>query len=138
MRAVADSVLEDYVDRWNAASARRRVTLHADLGLDHWLLDSDGEVYALIDWSDACIAPPEQQLATLLWHIPDLAQAVADRCAASTGAAVDGHLVVAEAYASVLCDLAELLDEGDPEDENDIEWYVRLLEGWATRGSGLV
>jgi aminoglycoside phosphotransferase (APT) family kinase protein len=133
--AVAESVLADYPDRWDAAVSRRMATLHADLGLDHWLLDGYGQVYALIDWSDACVAPPEHQLATLRWHIPELAGAAAAGYAARTRAEIDAELVVADAYACALSDLAELLDEGDPDDEADIAWYVQLLERWAQQGT---
>lgn len=132
--AVADRVFDGYVTRWESAVERRMSVLHGDLGLDHWLIDRAGAVYALIDWSDACIAPPEHQLSTLMWHIPDLAGEVTELYAAATGDEPDRELIFADGYLNALGDLSELVEEG--EDEEDIDRCVRFVTSWSERGPG--
>ena len=132
VRAVAERVLGDFTDRWARAAARHLAVAHADLGLDHWLVDRAGGVYALIDWSDACIAPPEQQLSTLMWDLPDLAGEAVAAYRERTGIQLDPQLVFAAGYLNALGDVHELLDEGD--DDEGIERCLMFLETWADRG----
>ncbi len=136
VRSAAESAMATCSDRWRTATARRMAVLHADLGLDHLLLDAQGDVYALIDWSDACIAPPEHQLSTLMWHIPELVRDVTAGYAATTGERPDIELIFADGYLNALADLGELLEEGTPEDDEGIERCVRFLDGWSERGTG--
>ena len=131
VRPAAEAALASYETLWQAATSRKMATLHADFGLDHWLLDERGEIYALIDWSDACVGPPEHQLSTLMWDIPALVAPAAARYGASTGSEVDLRLVVADGYLNALGDLAELLGDAERADDEDIARCVRFLETWA-------
>jgi len=130
-RPAAEAALASYETLWEEAASRKMATLHADFGLDHWLLDQRGEIHALIDWSDACVAPPEHQLSTLMWDIPTLVAPAAARYAESAGSEVDLRLVVADGYLNALGDLAELLEEEVPADDEDVARCVRFLETWA-------
>jgi hypothetical protein len=56
---LASQVLEEYGERYQRAATSRSVTMHGDLGLSHWLIDEHDHPYAVIDWSDACLAPVE-------------------------------------------------------------------------------
>jgi aminoglycoside phosphotransferase (APT) family kinase protein len=119
------------VDRlWRDAIPRGFTAMHADLGLDHWIVDDGGRVYALIDWSDSCIAPPELQLSTTMWHLREQVTEVVARYTAATGRHVDRDLVFACGYLNALSDLGELLDD-DEADEDDIEWCVSFLNDWS-------
>ena len=131
VRAAGEWALSVVPERWARAAARRMATLHADFGLDHWLVDEGGDVYALIDWSDACVAPPEHQVSTLMWDIPELVEAVADRYVGRTGHRIDRDLVVADGILNALGDLGELLAEGEPEGGEDVQRCRRFLETWA-------
>jgi aminoglycoside phosphotransferase (APT) family kinase protein len=64
---LARQVLEEYDERCQRAARSRSVTMHGDLGLSHWLIDEHNRPYAVIDWSDACLAPVEHELANLYW-----------------------------------------------------------------------
>lgn len=129
MRSSAGAVAEALPDRWQAATARPLATLHADLGLDHWLVESGQHPYALIDWSDSCVGPPELQLSTLMWHVPELAASVAHRYVQRTGRVIDGELIFGCGFAGALSDLGELLGADEP-DEVDVEWTVECLRRW--------
>ena len=130
--AAVQNAMATRAERWPAAVARRCVVLHADLGLDHWLVDDTGRVVALIDWSDAVVGPPETQLRTLLWDEPALARDVIGRYEDATGIAVDRELVVADGLIQAYTDLAELTAEGDDDTER-CHWF---LEHWSEVGIG--
>lgn len=136
MSSVFGWVVEALPRLWSAAMARPVATLHADLGLDHWLVDDDSTPYALIDWSDSCIGPPELQLAALMWHVPELTANVARRYAQHASRVIDGDLVLSCGYVNALTDLGELLgdDDDDGRDEGDeagIEWCLEFLHRWS-------
>jgi len=114
---------------WTAAMTRPLATLHADLGLDHWLVDDDRPSYALIDWSDCCTGPQELQLSTLMWNVPELASNVARRYAQRTSRVIDGDLIFSCGYANALSDLGELLRENS--DEQDTAWSLEFLHRWS-------
>ena len=128
-RAAAEAAIATYAERWEAAGASRQATLHADLGLDHWLIDVDGRVYALIDWSDACVAPPEHQLSTLMWDLPPLAGKAAAAYEARTGRDIDDELILADGCLNALGDLGELLEEGD---DAGVSRCLTFLETWTS------
>lgn len=131
MRALYESVLQTLPRRWADAMNRPLATMHADLGLDHWLVKDGHDPYALIDWSDSCVGPPEVQLATLMWHVPELVADVASRYAErALRSAVDGELVFACGLLNAMSDLGALLDEGDPE-QDDVDWCIEFLETWS-------
>lgn len=131
MRAAFDSVAEALPKSWAQALTRPTVTLHADLGLDHWLVKEGEEApHALIDWSDSCIGPPELQLSALMWHVPDCVAAVARRYAQEAHRMVDGDLIFCCGYENAVSDVGSLLDEGDA-DEDDIDWCLEFLQRWS-------
>lgn len=130
MRSAVTTVLDALPRLWREAMSRPLATLHADLGLDHWLVDRDENPYALIDWSDSCVGPPELQLSTLMWHVPELAASVARRYSSRTGRSIDGELILACGFGEVLSDLGELLGATCP-DEQDIAWTLECLRRWS-------
>lgn len=130
---LAGEALRTRASRWPAAAARRLAVLHADLGLDHWLVDHDDGSVALIAWSDAAVGPPETQLRTLMWDEPALAAEVIARYQDTTGSAVDVDLVFADGILQAYTDLAELLAEGE-----DLEIPLAFLHRWSDlRADGL-
>ena len=131
-RAAGQCALETFVERWPRAAASRLVTMHGDLALEHWLLDERRRVYALIDWSDACIAPPELQLSAVMWAGRDLVGTAASSYRDRTGHDVDVELVIASGYVSALGGIGELLEEDDPGNEDDLDDYVELLSRWSS------
>jgi aminoglycoside phosphotransferase (APT) family kinase protein len=131
MRDAATAAVAGWSARWAEAGGRPVATLHADLGLDHWLVDECGATYALIDWSDACVGPPELDLAALMWHAPELVAATAQRYAERTARQLDGDLVFACGYLNALEDLGELLGTASAADPDDIGWCVEFLDRWA-------
>jgi len=131
VRAKSERALTTFVERWPGAAASHVVTMHADLGLEHWLLDDQHRVYALIDWSDACIAPPELQLSAVMWAAPDLVATAASSYRDRTGYEVDVDLIIAAGYVNALGGIGELLEDDDPENEEDLEEYVELLGRWS-------
>jgi aminoglycoside phosphotransferase (APT) family kinase protein len=135
-KSVAAGVQKRVDGLWHAARSRRFVVMHADLGLDHWIVDTDGKVYALIDWSDSCVGPPELQLSTTMWHLRQQTADVVERYAATTGHEVDRDLVYACGFLNALSDLGELLDD-DEADEDDIEWCVSFLNHWCGTDAGV-
>jgi aminoglycoside phosphotransferase (APT) family kinase protein len=130
MQSASEWVVGAVPRLWTAAMDRPVATLHADLGLDHWLMNDGRASYALIDWSDCCIGPQEVQLSTLMWHAPELAANVARRYVQRTNRVVDGDLIFGCGYANALSDLGELLGE-DVRDEEDIEWSLEFLHRWS-------
>lgn len=112
---------------------RRLVTQHADLGLDHWLLDERGTPYALIDWSDACVASVEQQLSTLAWDLPDLVDLAAAAYERRTGHVVDRGHAGALAVANATDDLEELLAQGLAPDDREILRCRAVIDRWSGR-----
>jgi hypothetical protein len=120
--AAVQRALATRAERWPAAVERRLVPLHADLGLDHWLVADDGAV-SLIDWSDAVVGPPETQLRTLMWDEPALAAEVIARYRDATGVDVDLELVLADGLIQAYTDLAELTAEGD-DDTGRCHWFL--------------
>jgi aminoglycoside phosphotransferase (APT) family kinase protein len=129
MRSVFESAAEALPPLWSAAMARPVATLHADLGLDHWLADGEGP-YALIDWSDSCVGPPELQLSTLMWYVPELTAGVARRYADRTNRVIDGDLIFCCGCVNALSDLGEILRQDDT-DEEDLEWCLEFLRRWS-------
>jgi len=112
--ALADRVLAEYESRFENAARARPTTMHADLGVDHWLTDEAGGLTAIIDWSDACVAPIEHELANL-WWLRD-AQLVANATAAyaaSTGYRPDVDLIALDHWANALSDIGALLERGE-------------------------
>lgn len=129
-RDLATRAVDGLPERWAAASGRRMVVMHADFGLDHWMCDDDGRPWALIDWSDSCIAPPEVQLPSLMWHVPEVAGAVVSDYEERAGHPLDRELVLLAGYANALGDLGELLDKL-PADDGDVRWCLSFLERWS-------
>jgi hypothetical protein len=101
LRRVADRVLAEYAPRYEAATSRA-LPMHGDLGLSHFLVDAHGAPYAVIDWSDACRAPVEHELANLYWTSPALVAAAAARFDA------DPDLAALDHFANALSDIGEL------------------------------
>lgn len=132
VRSMAQRVLDEYPERWKRAAARRMTVLHGDLGLDHWLVDTTGAVYALIDWSDASIAPPEHQLSTLMWDIPELTWEVTTRYTDATGDRPDRDLTFSDGYLNALGDVGELVAEDERGEE--LDRCLRFLSSWTERG----
>lgn len=131
VRTALRTAAGDLEQRWPAAMRSPLVTLHNDLGFDHWIVDGTGRPYALIDWSDACVGPPELQLSTLMWHASDLIADIAQRYVDRTGRAVDGRLVHACGFANAWGDLTELLADDEEDDEEDVEWCLDFLGRWS-------
>lgn len=130
MESLFDSIDPAFSRLWTTAMERPVATLHADLGLDHWLVDDDLSIYALIDWSDSCVGPPELQLSTLMWHAPELASSAARRYAELTNRLIDGDLMLGCGYLNALSDVGGLLREPDP-DEDEIDWCLVFLRRWS-------
>lgn len=131
MRSVGERALAVLGDQWRAAAARRSVTMHADFGLDHFITNDDGDVYALIDWTDACIAPAENHFRGLMWHAPDLLTDIIRRYERKTGAPVDRELIFAAGYVNGLGDIGELTEEDPVANADEIEWCLRFLRTWS-------
>jgi aminoglycoside phosphotransferase (APT) family kinase protein len=129
VRQLGGRVLDEYGDRYAQAAASRPIAMHADLGTSHWLLNGDGEPYAVIDWSDACLAPVENELANLYWTErvgQRLVDDAASGCAARFGIDVDRELVDLTFAANALSDIGLLLLQEN--EATEIAWVVRLLE----------
>jgi uridine kinase len=125
---LAARVLDEYAERYHRAAERRLVTLHGDLGLSHWLVDEHDEPYAVIDWSDACLAPVEHDISNLYWtitHAGELVREAVDEYERQTGAAVDRELIELGFAANGLADIGLLLRR-DPDDP-DVDKVVARL-----------
>jgi aminoglycoside phosphotransferase (APT) family kinase protein len=126
---LASQVLEEYGERYQRAASSRSVTMHGDLGLSHWLIDEHDHPYAVIDWSDACLAPVEHELANLYWTNEGATEYVdmaVERYGEQTGAALDRRLIDLGYAANALSDIG-LLVRNNPSDP-DIAKVIERLE----------
>lgn len=131
MRRIGDRTVAVLGERWRAAAARRSVTIHGDFGLDHFIVNGANDVYALIDWTDACVAPAEANVSALMWHVPSLAADAAVAYEAATGAPLDRELVFATGFVNALGDLGELEREDPEGNADDIAWCLQFLRTWS-------
>src|SRR5260370_42168903 len=100
--------------------------MHADLGLSHWLIDVHNHPYAVIDWSDACFAPIEHELANLYWTNEEYVDMAVERYGEQTGVVLDRRLVDLGYAANALSDVG-LLVRNNPSDP-DIAKVIERLE----------
>jgi uridine kinase/aminoglycoside phosphotransferase (APT) family kinase protein len=125
---LATRVLEEYAERYHRAAESGLVTLHGDLGLSHWLVDEQDEPYAVIDWSDACLAPVEHEISNLYWtntYARALVREAVDEYERRTDTAVDRQLVELGFAANGLGDIG-LLVRRDPNDPDVHKVVARL------------
>jgi aminoglycoside phosphotransferase (APT) family kinase protein len=129
--AFADTVLRDYGPCYDHAAAARSITMHGDLGLSHWLVD-DG-AYAVFDWSDACIAPVEHELANLLWTRGGwtLVDDASARYANATAYRPDRTLIALEHWANALSDVGAMLTGGVEASSSEILGVLTHLDALA-------
>jgi aminoglycoside phosphotransferase (APT) family kinase protein len=69
--------------------------VHADLGLEHILVDDHGDLAGVIDWSDAAVGDPAWDFAVLLHDLPDQGE----RALAAYGGAPDAGFLARAAFA---------------------------------------
>lgn len=112
---LAEQAVREYELVYERAASARAIAMHGDLGLSHWLVRDGDMPYAVFDWSDACIAPVEHELATLLW-IPKRGAEYVDEAAVcycnETGHQPDRRLVDLDHWANALSDVGAMLKSG--------------------------
>ncbi len=69
--------------------------VHADLGLEHILVDDRGDLTGVIDWSDVEVGDPARDFAIVLHDLPDQGE----RALAAYGGAPDAGFVARAAFA---------------------------------------
>ncbi|GAC1391487.1 MAG: hypothetical protein NVSMB46_04180 [Candidatus Saccharimonadales bacterium] len=87
--------------------------VHGDLGLGNWLYDRDTNSYAVIDWSDICIAPQEFQMYRLINDLPDYTELVINRYYEETGQRINKQLLFTCGSVSILSVIGELIGNAD-------------------------
>jgi len=96
-----EHALED-VSLWRFATT----PVHGDLAGEHVVVDGD-QVVGLVDWSDACVADPADDLAWLLAQTsPAAADAVIEHYKSARGGAVDSDFDAFDARAMLAGELA--------------------------------
>jgi aminoglycoside phosphotransferase (APT) family kinase protein len=90
------------------------VLCHDDLGIEHVLVDGDGAVTGVIDWSDAAVADPAGDLGRILRDLgPDALDAALAAFAPDDPEPLRRRAAF-RARCGALEDLAYGLDEGRP------------------------
>jgi Ser/Thr protein kinase RdoA (MazF antagonist) len=136
------SAVEGQLERLHALRRAARaigcplVLCHTDLHHNNVLID-DGGALTLLDWDDACLAPPEHDVWIAIWDAEsrDEVQALVEgyRAAGGTAALHDEHFafyLLRRYVEDVAVALARLLAvDADPRDD---EAWARGLYEWST------
>lgn len=125
---IAEYSLKQFPKKWQAAIDRGVIPMHGDLGLTNWLVSEEGVLTALIDWSDACIAPPEHQLSYWVWESPEHIERFIEAYTAATGQQPDIELMYLDKFIGALSEIGEAV-AGSGE-KADISWQLDSIRRW--------
>ncbi|MEX0748848.1 MAG: aminoglycoside phosphotransferase family protein [Candidatus Saccharimonadales bacterium] len=105
-------ILDKYGESYKALAKKRSVTLHGDLGFGNWLVDAHKRPYAVIDWSEATIAPPEHQME-FMWDMPpEMLRHMTNTYEDITDCKLDTEFIFVSGCTGFLGDIGALLNAG--------------------------
>lgn len=126
---LAKYTCEHFPSQWEAAKSRNVITMHSDLGLTNWLTRDSGDIYALIDWSDAMVAPPEQTFTYWVWEAPENMKRLAAIYKDKTGDEINTQLVYLikflDFFAELNCSIANMNEKQISEKMSQLDKWVR-------------
>ena len=129
---VAEYTLQWFPKRWGQALERGSIAMHGDLGLTNWLVSNSGDISALIDWSDACIAPVEHQLSYWIWESPENVEKFISHYTKVTRTQPDIELMYLDKFLGTLADIGEkITTSDDAEITPEIERIRRWNKGFS-------
>ena len=122
MLSIAKGTLKNYISAWNSA---RKVFVHADMGFFNWVYSKENNTYAIIDWSDACIAPIEFHMYRLIEDIPSQIDFACNFYKQISGQKIDKSLLFMCGNASLISMMGEHIGS------DKIDKYKERFTKWA-------